>query len=345
MEILKTSLRHIRSFIRLVGGLFYYMFTGKTPFRAYHSMIALFCASKGYSNDILTWIVGLVRRPYVFPRNTTGFLGSVHGDEFRQALLSLKSQGYYVFKNRLPDDLCDRLLSYATTHPCKLRPIEGEGYGEPIMATYHRDAPKAVRYEFLADDMLANPDIQLLLSDLSFAALAQDYLGARPIVDVLGLWWHTNFSDKPDAEAAQYYHFDMDRIKWLKFFVYLTDVEPENGPHSFIARSHKSGAIPPSLLSKGYARLTDEEIGQHFDKDDFREFSAPRGTIIAEDTRGLHKGKHVERGDRLVLQVQFSNCLFGGSYPKSSLHGNMIPALKVQVQKYPDLYSFSIVNE
>lgn len=345
MERLKNVLRSIRNVVRLIGGFFYYIFTGKTTAKAYSSMIALFCSSKGYSNDVLTWLVSLARRPYVFPKSVKGFLGSVGDDESSRALSSLKSQGYYVFRNRLPDDLCDRLLNYATTHPCKLRPMEGDDYGEPIMATYDRDAPRAVRYEFLTDDMLANQDIQLLLSDLSFAALAQDYLGARPIVDVVGLWWHTNFSDKPDAEAAQYYHFDMDRIKWLKFFLYLTDVEPENGPHSFIAGSHKSGAIPAGLLSKGYARLTDEEVGQHFNKEDFREFLAPRGTILAEDTRGLHKGKHVERGDRLMLQIQFSNCLFGGHYPKSSLRGDMIPALKAQVKKYPGLYSFSIVGE
>jgi hypothetical protein len=98
----------------------------------------------------------------------------------------------------------------------------------------------------------------------------------------------------------------------------LTDVGPENGPHKFIAGSHRTGGIPGELLKKGYARLTDEEVAPHYRPADFIEFTAPRGTIIAEDTRGLHKGQHVNSGHRLMLQIQFSNSLFGPPYPKIS---------------------------
>ena len=157
-------------------------------------------------------------------------------------------------------------------------------------------------------------------------------------MDVLGMWWHTPFSDRPDSEAAQYFHFDMDRPKWLKFFIYLTDVETTSGPHTFIAGSHKTESIPSSLLSKGYARLTDEEVKNAFDEKDIIEFAAPRGTIIAEDTRGLHKGKHVQKGDRLILQLQFSNSLFGGYYPKAKMDNVLCQNLKNSIEKFPKLY-------
>lgn len=153
------------------------------------------------------------------------------------------------------------------------------------------------------------------------------------------MWWLTFFSDKPDAKAAQYFHFDMDRPKWLKFFIYLTDVQPVSGPHMFVAGSHRSGRIPQELLQKGYARLTDEEVSRHFPASDMLEFSAPRGSIIAEDTRGLHKGKHVECGDRLVLQIQYSNSLFGGDYAKASLGSVVTATLRDRAQAFRKLYS------
>lgn len=171
-----------------------------------------------------------------------------------------------------------------------------------------------MRYEFQEQDLINDSVVQTLIADMSFIAVAQAYLRCQPIIDVISMWWHTAFLERPDKDAAQFWHFDMDRIKWLKFFIYLTDVGPENGPHSFVSGSHRRGAIPDDLLSKGYARLTDEEVKRAYPEDRIIEFCGPRGTVIVEDTRGLHKGKHVERGDRLVLQIQFSNSLFGASY-------------------------------
>ena len=46
------------------------------------------------------------------------------------------------------------------------------------------------------------------------------------------------------------------------------------------------------------------------DPEDMVEIGGPRGTIFAEDTRGLHKGKHLLTGDRLLFQLEFSNSLF-----------------------------------
>ncbi len=152
------------------------------------------------------------------------------------------------------------------------------------------------------------------------------------------MWWHTSYSKVPDKDAAQFWHFDMDRIKWLKFFIYLTDVETTNGPHSFVEGSHRSGGIPTALLKKGYARLEDSEINANYSPDRVIEFAAPRGTVIAEDTRGLHKGKHVEHGDRLVLQLQFSNSLFGGNYPPARMRV-VEPKLKAMQTQFPRIYS------
>jgi len=97
--------------------------------------------------------------------------------------------------------------------------------------------------------------------------------------------------------------------------------------------------MPSNLLGKGYARLTDEEVRREFAGSDIIEFAAPRGTIIVEDTRGLHKGKHVEKGDRLMLQIQFSNSLFGGFYPKTSMGNDLSADLKKSVEQFPGLYA------
>ncbi len=43
------------------------------------------------------------------------------------------------------------------------------------------------------------------------------------------------------------------------------------------------------------------------------EFTGEAGTIIAEDTIGLHKGKNVTKGRRLILQFEYALSMFGAA--------------------------------
>lgn len=345
MKTLKKCIEVPLYTVILLGGFAVYLFRGKSPAIAYQSMVKLFCLTGGRSNDWFSRLIGFFARPYRFPE-ADGVLGNMSDTGRLEAVVAdLRQRGYHLFDNRLPDEVCDRLFQFAMSQETDTYPVDGQTADEKQCLVYDRSNPKAVRYEFRTLDLLENPDIQRLLADLSFAAVAQQYLGARPVIDVLSMWWLTAFSDRPDARAAQYFHFDMDRPKWLKFFIYLTDVEPTSGPHSFVAGSHRSRAIPEHLLSKGYARLTDEEVGRVFAKQDILEFSAPRGSILAEDTRGLHKGKHVEKGDRLILQIQFSNSLFGADYPKISMTGAGVPELRERSRMFPKLYCAYLTRE
>jgi ectoine hydroxylase-related dioxygenase (phytanoyl-CoA dioxygenase family) len=325
---------------RLIVGGAVHAVTGRTPPSSYQSLIRLFCQTGGASTEYLNKFIALRQPPYAIPE-PTGLLGRLGAAELSSIQANLDDRGYHVFKERLPDDLCDRLVAFAKTTRCKVRAPSQPGLASKEVAVdrYEPTALIGTRYDFLAQDLIDQADVQRVMGDATFLAVAQAYLRSKPILDVVAMWWQAAFSDRPDAEAAQYFHFDMDRIKWLKFFIYLTDVEPENGPHCFVAGSHRTGGIPKALLEKGYARLTDEEVAAEYSKDKFIEFSAPRGTIIAEDTRGLHKGKHVERGDRLLLQLQFSNSLFGGYYPPVRAKTILDPDLKTNVDRYPFVYS------
>jgi len=323
----------------LVMGLAAYFVSKRTPSFAYQSMIRLFCITRGRSNDWLSGAIGLIKRRYLL-RSRRGVLGDMADPALRgEVVEALREHGFYIFNQRLASDMCDRLLNYATTQPCQMCATDSQAVTDSAASVYRRGAPQAIRYEFKPAELLENTDIQQLLADPSFISVAQDYLGSRPIIDVLSMWWLTDYSDRPDARAAQYFHFDMDRPKWLKFFIYLTDVELTNGPHGFVRGSQRTGAIPYNILKKGYARLTDDEVKAAFGLDAIRTIVAPRGTIIVEDTRGLHKGNQVMAGDRLMLQIQYSNSLFGARYPKTSLRGPMIQDLKELTQAFPGIYS------
>lgn len=340
MHIFALILHYIRHIGRLLLGIVAFSVTGRTPDYAYQSMIRLFCMSGGRSNDLLSSAINVLRPKYELEK-AEGVLGNLGEIELRNIAGAIATKGYYVFPQQLPKVLCDRLLDFGLRSECLASPTDSDPPGTPprLMTHYERESPTAVRYDFDAQTVIENADVQQLMSDASLLALAQCYLGCRPVLDVMTMWWHTTYLEHPDKVAAQFYHFDMDRIKWLKIFIYLTDVDSTSGPHYFVAGSHRSGGIPERLRSKGYVRLTDSEVETCYPRESFIEFTGGRGTIIAEDTRGLHKGQHVLQGDRLMLQLQYSNSLFGGTYPPRRIRNISDAGLNRMASLYPRLYS------
>ncbi len=339
MNTLKLMIRFPLDVVKLVLGLVQFAAKGVNSSASYQAMINLFCLTKGYSSDFVSYWIALVRKPYQLPE-TNGILGALSSSDVEKINGILNDRGYYVFEQKLPEHLCDALLSYALNEKCRItvKPDGSRAKDQPLVK-YNRENPEGLLYVFDVESVINNTEVQGLFADTSLIALAQAYLNCQPVLDFPSFWWSTAASPTASIEAAQLHHFDMDRLKWLKFFIYLTDVGEKNGPHTFVAGSQKSGNIPSKLLSQGYSRLTDDVVEECYDKKDIISFTAPRGTIIAEDTRGLHKGAHVQEGDRLILQIQFSNSLFGTTFAPVHFHALKVPALAGMVKHYPRMYS------
>ncbi len=326
--------REYEHFRNVAFGFMEFWRTRKTPQVAYQSMIRLFCVTGGQSNDFISWCLSLLYPPYRIAK-PAGILNIENEKARLEAIGTLKETGLYVFPTRVPDSICDELLQIALTEQC----ISYLPSGERMVGLYDRINPKAVKYAVQADALVNQPVVQKLISDTSVIWLAQAYLGAKPVLDHMVMWWITKINKTPDSGAAQLYHFDMDKVKFLKFFLYLTDVAPENGPHCYIKRSQKTGGIPASLLERGYARLPDEDVEPFYPDEDIVEIGGPRGTIFAEDTRGLHKGTRLLKDDRLVFELEFSNSLFGATRNGPMLSKIHVPALSDAVARFPRVYS------
>ena len=169
--------------------------------------------------------------------------------------------------------------------------------------------------------------------DQNLLHIASTYLKTTPILDLVSCWWSIPSNEKGMNQAAQMYHHDMDRFKFLKFFFYITDVHSENGPHCYVQGSHNG--VPKNLQKEG--RFTDEEISKTFPSSDILEICGKKGTIIAVDTRGLHKGKNLIKGSRLLFQIQFSNSLFGAPQITTPI-SQFTNIAKKGISTYPYVY-------
>jgi len=329
--------------IRLLIGMILYMVFHKNTNFGYQGMVATFCNTHGMSNKLIHKVITWFNKPYVFEEEVKGVLGVLDTQKIKQIVNEIEEKGYYVFENKLSEETVDKLLKFALETEAMVRPDENFNNSESAMRKLmkkriNREAPIAIRYDFITEELLQNEEVQKLLADLSLLAIAQGYLACKPKSDVLGMWWHTAFSKVENAESATMYHFDMDRVKWLKFFFYLTDTTRDNGAHQFIEGSH-NGNIPRKFLKRGYARLKATEVLEYYGEESEITYEAPRGTIIAEDTSGLHRGNPVQKDDRLLFQIQFSDSLFGAESHTGRIDIESTDSeLQKRIKAFPDVY-------
>ena len=246
----------------------------------------------------------------------------VASDEIDACVESLRANGFYVFKQRIPAAAVESMRESALTAPATARGLAGPP------APYPRTAPQVGRYDIDEANTMASADMQDFCSDPALALIAAEYLEQPVIQDQTALWWTTTMGAADASMNAWLFHQDRDRLSFLKFFCYLTDVGPENGPHTYIRGTHKR--VPHTLATDG--RKDDDSIRAAGLWDDVIDFCGPAGTFMAVDSVGLHKGQPPISGDRCVLQVEFATSLFGAvpDYP------DFAPS-QLSTQRYKDL--------
>lgn len=303
---------------------------------AWHSMLRAHCASNAWFTDLLDPLLRAAVPPRK-PAQASGLLGTFSIEQQRQIANQLEQNGFYVFKNLLPADVCDGLEEFARQTPASVSAAAG---GEVRRELYDAANLGGRLYKFDEADAFSNAATQRLLADEALLRIAETYLGTRTVVGGLDTWWSAPYGNGPDSDAAQMFHFDFDAPpRWLKLFVYVTPVGPDTGPHIYMRGSHRLRSQPMrEILSRGYVRVSDEEIEAAFGAKNTTEITGARGTVFLADTRGFHKGKFPTAGDRLITQLIYCSPVFNNHGPPPKVGIQRVPELAAAVEKYPDAY-------
>lgn len=339
-----TAIARLRSSAKYAGlelttvfrGLHSYYSTGEANPDAWMSLLRLHCATNGRSSDRLAMLLRAMRPPRS-PTPASGLLGNFSNDKIKGIADILRRDGYYVFEQRMPSRVCDELENFARTTPAI---IEGRGGSSKKRVPFNAEAPVSKTYRIALEDIVSNPAMQQLMSDPVFLAVAERRLNAHPILCGTDMWWSPRYGDTAGEDAAQEFHFDYDGAPmWLKFFVYLTDVTPQSGPHVFVRGSHRANHPGAELLLKrGYVRIPDKDILDAFGADNVIEICGLRGTVLVADTRGFHKGKMPLIGHRLIAQLFYCCPHFNTHGPRQPLPTKLHPALLAALKATPRVF-------
>ena len=209
-------------------------------------------------------------------------------------VLALDDKGYAMLPGLITTSEVDALRSVLETIPCH------DPY-RPELGTFSKDAIPAQSHVAHLDTaaLLRVPALLRLANDPDVLAIVGRQLGAKPTA-LLTAWWSSPTGAAP--QQAELFHRDKDDWRFLKLFLYLTDVTEDSGPHIYVPSSHRYGG--PEFRRQ--RRYDDTEVSRVFGEAGIHQFIGPRGTAFLENTYGLHRGLPPRSGLRLCFQVNYS---------------------------------------
>jgi len=216
------------------------------------------------------------------------------GSAIVATVASLKRRGWDILPWRLAAADLDEIRRFAFTTPAY-----ADDPARPVTITASQVPRDRPRYVWPISEFIRVPAVQRLVADGALHRIAQEYLGCRPALASITLWLDPAYDGKYDAHI---YHYDNDGPRFLKIFIYISDVDADTGAHTYIQGSHAHIKPDRFHLSRRYER---GDLLSHYGEENEIVFAAPAGTILAEDTAGFHKGTTVRRDYRLLMQLVF----------------------------------------
>jgi hypothetical protein len=187
-----------------------------------------------------------------------------------------------------------------------------KGKGEPINDYF---SAREMQGNIRSDPLMGTGDCILSEFARQYKELATEYLGGPASRILCNVSVDALFRDKPGQirddgyDGAVSFHRDFDAWRWLKLFVYLTDVDEGDGHHEIYLGSHLR--FPSEL--KAIKRYLPEELDVHFGA--AKKVTGKAGTCFAENTLAFHRGTTPVNNSRLALTaVYFDDSVRGPTY-------------------------------
>jgi hypothetical protein len=221
---------------------------------------------------------------------------------------------------KLRDEDVQSIHAHTLNYPCFADRCTTSGFYNAQHAQACRVLNKQILVAQYFNTGAQSNAIARLINDPLLRLIASRYLGSEPCFVGANLWW--TYPVQPSAadraEHAHLFHRDVDDFRFMKFFFYLTDVQPGDGAHVCVRRSHHSPPVSKQLDRWLIRRYSDLEIKSAYSPQDILEITGQAGVGFAENTLCVHKGLTPQHKPRLLLQLQFALFDYGALHDMRS---------------------------
>ncbi|MDC0222873.1 hypothetical protein OAK29_02005 [Gammaproteobacteria bacterium] len=223
-------------------------------------------------------------------QNNTSHTKEIHSQKGFQSLLD---DGIVINPIEIDKKLLSNIRASLDGKMCHDPESPEHGY---FKASEKPEGIKRAYYQ--CEDLGKIPGVLEIGNNSEILSYVSKYFGAVPIIDSVYAWWSFPSSDKA---LTQSYHRDIDTLHQLKFFIYLTDVDDDSGPHVYIKRSKNINL--ETIKDKSHE---DSEIQQIFPEEDKLTIIGESGFNFLGDMFSFHKGLVPKKKPRLLLQFLYS---------------------------------------
>lgn len=150
----------------------------------------------------------------------------------------------------------------------------------------------------------SSPVLKVAL-DRKLLEIVASYMGLWPRLHSIGAW--LNYPTPADAEASQLWHRDPEDLRIIKVFIYLEDVGEQNGPFTYVPKTHPFGSRAERALECRAKRIDDDRMRRYFPEKRWRVCTGPANTMILADTVGFHRGGKPAVGTRLLITFTYTS--------------------------------------
>jgi len=279
-----------------------------------------------FSDDV-SKILGIVFPKYDFT-NEVGIFGKCSENKslINSTVDEIKTNGFCKFGVVLDNDTCDKIinslspLNYVTHQKGKITGINLEN---PISTSHWVKDQK---------DIVNIKEVQQIITDPTILSICQQYLDTIPIIFQTNSWWSCKYNIKDGTHS---FHQDFEDIKFIKIFLYLNDINNDNGPHVYAKKSRNNLKLPNNKY-KASTRVTDKFVSNNYE---VNEITGKKGTLLFVDTNGFHKGKKLTNGHRILVQLEYgASCMYEQiSIPKHKVN-HTSNEVKNFMNKYDKVY-------
>jgi len=212
--------------------------------------------------------------------------------------MELEEKGYAKIENFLDTSIIDSLYQRVeeilsdASHPANQSKIS------------QHDARSNQLYIQVFQPFLNVPEILPFVFNDFIIDIAGAYLDCMPMLSTCNL--RKSFVTNLPAGGTQIYHSDPNSPRFLKFFVYLNDVDINGGPFCYVEGSHtKKFEINGYNWNRQYNwELND--IHQLYGADKVKYLTAKKGDLLIADTNGWHRGTKPIDNERTMLTLDYA---------------------------------------
>ena len=219
-------------------------------------------------------------------------------NEAMRTAIEIEEKGYAKIENYLDTDLIDEISNRVESilndakHPANQNKVS------------QTNARKDKLYIQVLQPFLNVPEILPFVFDDRIVDIAGAYLDCIPALGTCNL--RKSFLTTLPEGGTQIYHVDPNSPRFLKFFIYLNDVDMDGGPFCYVEGSHtKKFEIDGFNWNQQYSWDLDT-INTLYGEDKVKYLTAKKGDLLVADTNGWHRGTKPVSAERTMLTLDYA---------------------------------------